>query len=655
MTEKKDKLLFSEFPPVSSAAWEEKINKDLKGEDYEKKLIWKPVEGLTIKPYYRSEDLAGLEYLDVSPGEFPFTRGTKTENNDWLIRQDIWVEDSVKANQKALEIIGKGITSIGFNLTKKNKPTQRFLETLLKEIPLNSVELNFTGYKAEELAGMLTAFLRDNNYDNEDLRGSINFDPLGRLCKKGNFSYDSEELSIKKLLSLVMDIGHLSGFRTICINACYFGNSGSSVVQELAFGLAMGAEYLSILTDRGIQPAEAARKISFNFAVSSGYFMEIARYRAARLLWSTILEAFDPHCKESMHIHAETAKWNLSQYDPYINMLRTTTESMSAILAGVDSLTVLPYDITFEEPSEFAERIARNQQIILKEESYFDKVIDPAAGSYFIENLTDSIAAEAWKLFLEVLEKGGFIAAFKQGFIQMQVNEMAQKRDMAIATRREIMLGTNQYPDFREVYTENPHDHATEYCCTCKEEKFACDEECCCNDKSCNCDCAEENCECSCCSESKRIAAPLKLYRATREFEKLRLRTDLGKTRPKVFMLTVGNLAMRLARSQFSCNFFACAGYEIIDNNGFISVDEGIKIALDTRADIVVLCSSDDEYAVFAPEAYEKLNGRAILVVAGAPSCMEDLKTRGIENFIHIRSNVLETLKQFNQKLSIKE
>jgi methylmalonyl-CoA mutase len=424
-------------------------------------------------------------------------------------------------------------------------------------------------------------------------------------------------------------------------------------LQELAFGLAMGAEYLSILTDKGLTVKETAAKMAFHFAVSPYYFMEIAKYRAARLLWAFIVKAFDKDCNEPMFIHAETNRWNITVYDPYVNMLRTTTESMSAILAGIDVLTVMPFDLAFERPSEFAERIARNQQIILREESYFDRVIDPAAGSYYIESLTESIAAESWKLFLATEQEGGFISAMKRGFVQEQVEKTACQRDLAIATRREFSVGTNHYPDLNEIYSFTPQDYATEYCGTCKGKKHNIHDDCCCGEIDYECDCREENCDCSCCNENKRIVKPLRIYRGTREFEKLRLKTDLGKHRPKVFMLTIGNLSMRLARSQFSCNFFACAGYEIFDTIGFNTLDEGIRAAVEVKADIVVLCSSDEEYAVYAPEAYEKLKGKAILVIAGSPPCMEDLKAKGITRFIHIRSNVLETLVEFHQKLGV--
>ncbi|MDE7442562.1 MAG: methylmalonyl-CoA mutase small subunit, partial [Muribaculaceae bacterium] len=303
-------------------------------------------------------------------------------------------------------------------------------------------------------------------------------------------------------------------------------------------------------------------------------------------------------------------------YDAHVNLLRSQTEAMSAALAGVDSITVVPFDTPYKTPDEFSERIARNQQFLLKEESHLDKVVDPAGGSYYVETLTASIAQEAWKLMLEVEAAGGFFAQVNAGTVQTAVNASCEKRHADMARRKEILLGTNQYPNFNEMAAE-------------KIEKTGC-----------SCGCAE-----------KAEGTGLSTKRQASDFEELRLATEHAANRPKVFMLTIGNLAMRLARSQFSANFFGCAGYEIIDNLGFQTVEEGIEAAMAKEADVVVLCSSDDEYATLAPEAFRVLNGRAEFVVAGAPACTDDLKAVGIENFIHVRSNVLDTLRAFNAKL----
>ncbi len=319
-----------------------------------------------------------------------------------------------------------------------------------------------------------------------------------------------------------------------------------------------------------------------------------------------------------MMAHAVTSQFNMTVFDAHVNLLRTQTETMSAALAGVDSITVTPFDATYKTPDDFSERIARNQQFLLKEESHLDKVVDPAGGSYYVETLTASIAQEAWKLFLEVEEKGGFLACVNNSDVQKAVNASSEKRHGDMARRKEILLGTNQYPNFSEMAAEKI---------------------------------VKSSCSCGCGKKEEGDGVALSMKRAASDFEDLRLATEAASNRPKVFMLTIGNLAMRLARSQFSANFFGCAGYEIIDNLGFNTVEEGVNAAIEKNADIVVICSSDDEYATLAPEAYKALNGRAEFVVAGAPACTEELQAQGITNYIHVRSNVLETLQAFNAKL----
>jgi methylmalonyl-CoA mutase len=632
MSDKKN--LLEEFPPVTTENWEAKINTDLKGADYDKKLVWKTMEGFNVKPYYRNEHLEALDYLKQFPGEFPYLRGKKIDQNEWYIRQDIHVKDVTQANKIALEILQKGVTSLGFVISNKAGINATFLEKLLKDICLSAIEINFVcGIETIQLIPLFINYLKKQGYDQGSINGSFSFDPLGHLVSEGCICFNDKQKVLDAEKKSIGELKSYPNIRAITIHGSYFANAGGSIVQSLAFALAMGAEYLTQLTEAGLSASDIASKLKFNFAVSSNYFMEIAKFRAARLLWAKIVECYDMDCKEAMCIHAETAKWNMTVYDPYVNILRSTTEAMSAALGGVDSMTVNPFDITYEKPTDLSGRIARNAQIILQEESYFNKVVDPSAGSYYIENLTDSIVAEAWKLFLQVQDKGGFTNAFKEGFIQNQVNEVAKKRENGIATRREILLGTNQYPNFNELIQQEVCDLS--YACCSKFTDGKCDEE----DSNGNND--------------DKVAEPLHQFRGAQAFEELRQKTDKSEYRPKVFMLSVGNLAMRKARATFSFNFFACASFEGIDNNGFETIEEGAKAALDAKADIVVLCSSDDEYAVFAPEAFEKLKDKTIFVVAGDPACKADLEAKGIKNFISIKSNILETLKYYQKELKL--
>ena len=614
MAELKEKL-FTEFSPTTTEQWIEKITTDLKGAPFDKKLVWRTNEGFNVFPFYRLENVKDLKTINSLPGEFPYLRGNKKKDNTWFVRQDIKVSDPAEANKKALDVLNRGVDSLMFSLGHAEVDEQ-FVETLLAGILPQYVELNFACCmkKAENLAKLLVAYFKKNNYPLADLKGSIDYDFMGKMMTRGHERQDA----VATMKALIEATAELPQYQVIGVGAFNLQNAGSFIYQELGYALAWGAEYLNLLTDAGVSAETVNQKMRFNLGVSPNYFMEIAKFRAARLLWANIMATYTDNkeaCK--IHMHAVTSTYNLTVFDAHMNLLRTQTEAMSAALGGVDSMTVTPFDVTYEEPNDFSEHLARNQQLLLKEESHMGRIVDVAGGSYYIENLTVAIAEQAWKLFLAVEEDGGFYAQVKAGKVQAAVAESTKTRHANVAKRKEILVGTNQYPNFTEVSNgKKPVD-------TC----------CCCGDNT------------------ETEIATLKFDRAASEFEALRLETEAAAKRPVAFMLTIGNLAMRQARAQFSCNFLATAGYKVIDNLGFKTVEEGVDAALAADADIVVLCSSDDEYAEYAVPAFKYLNGRAMFIVAGAPACMEDLKAEGIENFIHVRCNVLETMKEYNAKL----
>lgn len=611
MAEKKEKL-FDQFPAISTEEWKAKVEADLKGAPFDKKLVWRTNEGFNVQPMYRAEDIADLKTTDSLPGEYPFVRGTRTDN-EWLTRQEIIADCAEEANKKALDVLSKGVNSLGFKVKEAAD-----VATLIKDIDLAAVEINLTccpKKAADVTAALVDAVKAAGAVDS--FKGSIDFNPYRKALKHGaELPAALSDMAIDVLTAAK----EVAGLRVLAVDSIMLNNAGSYIAQELGYALAWGAEWLTILTDKGFSADEIAKRIKFNMGISSNYFMELAKFRAARMLWAQIVEQYKPECKCAckMMTHAITSEFNQTIFDAHVNLLRTQTEAMSAALAGVDSITVTPFDAQYKTPDDFSERIARNQQFLLKEESHLDKVVDPAGGSYYVETLTAAIAQEAWKLFLDVEEKGGFLAEVAAGNVQAAINASAEKRLSDVARRKEILLGSNQYPNFTEVAGN-------------KIVKTGCS--CCCN------------------NEEEINGKGLSTKRAASDFEALRLATEHAANRPKVFMLTIGNLAMRLARSQFSANFFGCAGYEIIDNLGFNTVQEGIDAAIAKEADIVVLCSSDDEYAELAPEAFKALDGRAEFVVAGAPACTDELKAVGITNFINVRSNVLETLQAFNAKL----
>ncbi len=616
MANTKSEKLFTEFPPVPTEKWEEVITADLKGADYERKLVWKTGEGFNVRPYYRAENLEGVKFLGSQAGEFPYVRGTHAHNR-WRVHQTVSVVCPKEANAEALKILNAGVDSLGFCIASADFSAAD-LDTLLKDICIPAVEITFCGEKTAHVAELVLAKVEKEGIAKEDVRIAFCIDPLVKgLSSKGEFCSPNGEKCIARIVELIHKTKEYKHVRIVTVAGQTFGNSGSTIVEELAFTLSAGHDYLVRLTDAGLDVDAAARKLRFSFSVSSNYFMEIAKFRAARMLWANIVKGYGPakNCACKMQIHAETSRWNQTVYDPYVNMLRGTTEAMSATIAGVHSLEVTPFDTSFENPTEFSKRIARNVELLLKNESHFDQVVDPAGGSYYVENLTQSIAAEAWKLFLEIEEKGGYTEAYKAGLIVERIKASAAAKDKNIATRRQTLLGANQYPNFTEVAGKE----ITAESVTRKQ--------------------AEGN-----------VLVP---YRGAMAFEEMRLHVDRSGKEPKAFMLTCGNLGMARARSQFSCNFFACAGIKVIDNTYFKSIEEGAKAALESKAQIVVVCASDDDYAEAAPKVKELLGGKAILVVAGAPACAPELEAQGITNFINVKSNVLETLKFYLKEMGI--
>ncbi|MCK9612185.1 MAG: methylmalonyl-CoA mutase family protein [Bacteroidales bacterium] len=619
--DKRNERLFEEFPPISTEMWEEKIKQDLKGADYEKKLIWNTYEGIKIKPYYRAENIRQFDYQNALPGTYPFIRGYKGTTNTWRIREEIIVNDVAKANAEALNAIAKGATAVSFKV--KELAFEEEMAQLLKGINMEEIAVHFfSSHSYSILADLLIEHVKKSGFDAHKLRGSFNFDSVSYYLLHGEY-YNSREDNFNEAAALIKYMKtHLPLFKVLNINGIHFFNAGATAVQELAYVLASANEYMAQMSDRGLDMDDVCGDIQLTFGIGSNYFMEIAKLRAARMLWTRIAEQYKPHNPESLKvaIHATTGTWNKSVYDPYVNLLRLTTECMSAAIGGANAITVLPFNNTYKETDEFSARIARNIQIILKEEAYLDKVIDPAAGSYYIESLTDEIAQISWNKFREIEESGGMITVMENGSVKKDIEKVAAQRNMDIAMRKTPILGTNIFPNLKETILD-------EYQCP----------------KNCN------------------DEAYLKLYRGAELFEELRFATEKfvknGNTRPKVFLATYGNLAMRKARATFTTNFFGCSGYEITDEFVVKDTSSTMDEILLSGANLVVICSSDEEYAQQAGElakAVKEKDPKITVIVAGFPKELVDqLKNDGVDDFIHMRVNAVETLARYNKLLGI--
>ncbi|MDF1574576.1 MAG: methylmalonyl-CoA mutase family protein [Bacteroidales bacterium] len=613
MKEEGNKKLYTEFPEITTTLWKEKIKADLKGADYQKSLVWNSDEGIPVNPFYRQEDIKDLDYLEgIGKLKYPSEAA-----NGWLICQQLSPGKKLReTNERIKAALKGGVQAVRLQLGEIRMADVNTLQELFDGISLHETELHFGGcLSADALYTALCKLATHKGVKASELKGCLGADPLGKMAETG-----IPVASFENLVKLVKRVKETSpGMKVIEVHGSLIQNASTDLVEELAFSLAMASDYMAILTEKGIDPLTVQEALLLYLASGPNYFMEIAKLRAARILWAKIAEAYGVATSRArIRIHSVSSQWNMTLYDPHVNMLRGTAEAMSSILGGADLVNVLPYDYPNGKGSEFSDRLARNVQIILREEAYFDRVADPASGSYYLESLTDSLAEKAWDLFCEVESRGGFRLAFEAGWIQEKVESSRKKKTDRASSGKGRILGTNAYPNFHEL---NLH------------QKIA-------SSKKDISDTA---------ASTLRALQP---FRLSWPFEQLRLETEHSAKRPRVLLLKYGNPGWMTARATFAGNFFACAGYEIVDPSPFKNLEEGITYASGGDFSIVVLCSSNDVYAETAPAVQQTLSGLSMVVIAGYPADhIDELKKAGIEHFIHRDSNVLQTLINFNKAL----
>jgi methylmalonyl-CoA mutase len=573
--------LMQEFPPVSTEAWEEVIRKDMKGADYAKKLIWQTEEGLAVKPYYRAEDIAGLDYLSAPPGALPYVRGTRTAG-DWRIREEIDATNLRKANQEALHAVAAGAEEISFHDAAVRDASD--LSALLAN--LQGIPIHFQ--TCDEALVRLLA------HNSGEAPISADFDPL-------------------KNLNLAAEILHSAPPTLIpfAIHGDEFEDLGANTVQEVGFTLAAGIDYLAEMQERKVDVNRAASALSFSFAIGSNYFFQIAKLRAFRLLWARAVESFGGDREASKaRISARTSRWNKTIYDPHVNVLRATTEAMSAAIGGADSIVVAPFDECYKEPDEASRRLARNTQILVKHEAALSRVSDPGGGAYYIEALTDFIAREGWKIMQGVEASGGYRKAQADGQIARSLDAARAAKEKAVLLRRRVFTGTNQNPNLSEKALDRIDE-----------------------------------------------ARASRGHRGPEIYERLRLRTERhvakGGKLPRFLLAEIGDSKMHAARSNFAANFFGCAGFEIVTKRY-----ENVEQIDGSQFDAVVLCSSDPEYPALTAGLMKKQSEqqrKVPVIIAGYPESAEALKAAGVADLISIKSNPIEVLTKWQQLFGIED
>jgi len=575
----------AEFAPTTTQQWEEAIRRDLKGADYTRKLIWRTGEGFSAKPYYRAEDIAALEHQIGAPGDFPYMRGTHSAPG-WKICEDVAAVDPEEANRAALAAVSAGAEEIAFHKVQiANESDLGLLFTNLDNVALHLEDAD------EAVLRLLLKRLRSRQH--------------GAMISTGWDPASNFDLAAEIITTLPPSL------LPFTIHGETLEQSGANVTEELGFTLAETIDFMAEMQQRGLPADRVAGAIGFSFATGANFFIQVAKLRAFRMLWSQVVESFGGTRENAKaHIHARTSHWNKTIYDPHVNVLRATTEAMSAVIGGADSISIAPFDACCKSPDAASRRLARNTQLILRHEAQFARVADPGGGSYFLEAMTDSLARRSWELMQEVEHSGGFRKANESGMITQRLEASRTAKQQAVASRRSVLTGTNRYA--------NPAEDAL-----------------------------------------SRIVPANKdgLHRAAKPYEELRLRTERHASQsgklPRILLAEIGDPKFRTARSQFAADVFACAGL----STAVRQFSDPLQIAL-CEADLIVLCSSDGEYTKYATALFASLKNlrrETPVVIAGNPDSAEELRKLGIADFIHLRSNPIEFLAQWQQRLGIKD
>lgn len=652
-SEKNTSDLFSEFEPTSTEEWENVLTRDLKGADYKKKLKWESIEGIEVLPFYRKEDLKNLPHL---------ADGVEIETPaDWQFCEVIDRADPSDANKAAKQAVENGADSLWFtiqidpdegmlggDISGTHVQNLDDLKTLLDGIDLEKAGVVFnSGAGSAGLLGLMKAYLRNSNGE----LFSCLYDPFTYMAHHGRLPVPEDKMN-----SIIGQMVDENGFHTLGADGAFYHNCGATIIQELGIALSIGSEFLARVPDSKME--EAAKKFWMHLSAGSLYFPEIAKFRAARLLWTRILDAYGLDPTLPLTIHASTSLWNKAIADPHNNMLRSTTEATSAAVGGANRITVHPYDVHLDKTDEFSHRIARNVSHILDEEAHLSAVENPGDGSYYVEVLTDEIAKKAWEFFQLIEKQGGFQKALEGKIIQGEVGRSRKAKEQALATRELVMTGVNHYPDAEQdlphdLYQSTPVDslHQSDAEPEIDTEQIL---------ESLSNAFLEEatigDVVNSFLTPQKQLYPALKPYRAAKPFEELRLKTQkIEKERGKKIeaqLVPIGNKKMRKARATFSQNYLECAGFSVENHPGFDSIKDAANETGFGDTDIYVLCGSDDEYPDMVPDFCSHFGENAILVLAGYPKDkIKEYEEAGIDFFIYSGSNILDTLGEIQEKV----
>lgn len=704
--------LLGEFSGASLEQWHEEVVKLLKGAPFEKKMLTPTYEGITLKALYTRDDVRDLGFPAVMPGDSPYPRSTRVlgfREGPWLVAQELPYATYEELNQALVEDLERGQTAVNLLL---DRATQAGLDPDMAAVgevgaggtsiasviglsrALDGVDLARVpilvqpGSAALPFAAMLVALVRRQGKDPAALRGSLGMDPLAGLVAHGELPVSLGRAWDELALLTGWAAAHAPHVTTVSAYGFPYHESGASAVQELAFALAAAVEHLRQLESRGLDVETVAPRILFGLGVGSHFFMEVAKLRAARMLWARVVQAAGGSASAArMTLHARSSGWNKTAFDPHTNILRATTEAFAAVLGGCDSLHVAAFDEALGTPSEQGRRIARNTQTILREEVHLDAIIDPAGGSWAVETLTAEVAEKAWSLFQRIESEGGMLAALEKGIPQQMVAEVAEQRRKAIAGRRDAILGVNVYPNAAESRPVRrvPDLAALHARRSTRLQELRCNPEHAENVKVLETlqhilDSRPEGlfeavvaaaAQGATIGEFTRTlragdgprprVTPVHVHRGAELFECLREQVMAWREGqgdgPQVFVAAVGTLAELAPRIDFTRGFFQVGGFAVRADQVFASAAEATDAAVASGAPIIVILSTDERYPdavpVMAP-ALRATRPGVTLVVAGFPKDHIDaFRQAGVDEFIHVRSDVHATLAALAQKVGV--
>ncbi len=657
-----DARLFDQFDAPSFETWREATVTSLNGLPFEK-LITRTYEGIDLQPLYRAEDVADLSHVNTLPGRPPFVRGADAAGylqQPWAIAQEISAPTPAEFNRQLLHDLNRGQDAINLGIDAdghRGVPVEdaAAMAEALASVDLTAVPIILrAGVDALPAAALL---LVSRASAGNALRGAVVNDPLGELASAGALPAVLDALYDEMAALTLWAETHAPALHTISVQAERYQDAGADAVTELAVALATGVAYLRAMLVRGLTIDAAAARMTFGFGLGSNFFMEVAKLRAARLLWSQAVAAFGGSADaQRMTIHGRTAEWNKTIYDPYVNMLRVTTEAFAGAIGGVQSMHVTPFDGPLRPADEFSRRIARNTQLILQDECNLTRLIDPSGGSWYVEALTDELAQAAWQRFQAIEAAGGMAAVLGNGSLQDQIAETAQARVANLNRRKDVLVGTNMYPNLREerlpVATVSAVDDAPGTSATPARDVIAVESDPAVVDAAIQAAAdgatlAELRAMLRDGAAAGPIVPALTPLRVAASFEALRAAAEAYAEStgapPRVFLATMGPLAQHKARADFSQGFVNVGGFVCDYPPGFAGPEEAADAALASGAQAVVICSTDDTYPEIVPAFAARIKavqpGLPVLVAGYPKDHVDAFRAAGVDEFIHLRAD----------------